>query len=958
MATVKRLSDLTSYTEVLPYASELFGIYQPLLGWKSRRITERLDDGLERDRGAALDQLKSQFGGLYKITYGDDRSAKVELDIGLLDRRVLRRFDSVLLQALAKSVPGHDEAKPDVWAKAIDKAILKKTLGGVVVPALTALYAKRAKGDLPVPLTAAAGRMIDSDKSGSIFKTAFEQQVAYESRIAGALLFLVENKDVSSLVDVFYGSTDNTPRALELARVLSANDAVDAALDISTLDPTEQEELQRVTLSPISVVHLFRQYFFELDSFLGTPVGHVWLSPGSTVELVEVQTRRTVVEKTLEQSTERKLESSTETTDSEEISDAVKEDNKEDVSKGASLSATYSGVIASASYDLRRSQQTSREEAHKRTRQQTEKLSSEIRQNFKSTFRTISETVDTSSKRYVLANTTDELINYELRRKMRQVAVQVQDVGSYLCWQTYVDGPGASLGVAKLVHIAKPADLDGLPAPEEVPLLLPFAEDRVITLPFVSVANNADNKGEVYVDGVESNNSDDGFWFTDGDLEKIQADFEISCVCPRGGYVLSAVELDGQGNPVYASLDGTIQNGATDSKFTIHLDSVDFQGQNSVQVALKLHWAPTDAANAEAVEANKQNVAAFRAAEAAAYQKAFVDNFRDRTKLTHAIDRRPSDDLREEERIVIYRALIQDLLTKGIPMPDDRTRHVVAELVNSIFDVDKMLYFVAPEWWRPRERDYSQQLGSKPRPPRGAIFDRDALTVGMTKRVFGAAATANATANAPTVASSTVGWGGVDDPNRDNYFITEDSQPARFGSSLGWLMQLDGDNMRNAFLNAPWVKAVIPIRPGKEEAAINWLKGVEGFNGIDAGDIYQTANADEKDITGNPLNGQPMIDVIKDLAKKIRRKHEQGIENGQYPKQSEVSDPQLVDADNVVTSTPIDRVYEHGFYPLREGFRANVTGDYEIFDQWLEVLPTDQVVPVEVEYDPKTGRQV
>lgn len=27
-----------------------------------------------------------------------------------------------------------------------------------------------------------------------------------------------------------------------------------------------------------------------------------------------------------------------------------------------------------------------------------------------------------------------------------------------------------------------------------------------------------------------------------------------------------------------------------------------------------------------------------------------------------------------------------------------------------------------------------------------------------------------------------------------------------------------------------------------------------------------------------------------------------------------------------------------------------------IFDEWLEVLPTDQVVAVEVQYDPKTGK--
>ena len=35
--------DLKPYEGVLPYASELYGIYQPLLGWKSQR-TDRLPD--------------------------------------------------------------------------------------------------------------------------------------------------------------------------------------------------------------------------------------------------------------------------------------------------------------------------------------------------------------------------------------------------------------------------------------------------------------------------------------------------------------------------------------------------------------------------------------------------------------------------------------------------------------------------------------------------------------------------------------------------------------------------------------------------------------------------------------------------------------------------------------------------------------------------------------------------
>ena len=57
-----------------------------------------------------------------------------------------------------------------------------------------------------------------------------------------------------------------------------------------------------------------------------------------------------------------------------------------------------------------------------------------------------------------------------------------------------------------------------------------------------------------------------------------------------------------------------------------------------------------------------------------------------------------------------------------------------------------------------------------------------------------------------------------------------------------------------------------------------------------------------------------------------------------------------------MSSTPIDKVYEHGFYPLKGGFKAITERPFEIASQWIEILPTDQIVPVEVRYDPKTGR--
>src|SRR5262249_55674541 len=83
--------------------------------------------------------------------------------------------------------------------------------------------------------------------------------------------------------------------------------------------------LADVVLSPIGILHLFRKYFFELDSMLGPPVGHVWLSPGSTVELVESTVRRRLEERTIEASLEvtQKSESTVETKD--ELSEAVKQ---------------------------------------------------------------------------------------------------------------------------------------------------------------------------------------------------------------------------------------------------------------------------------------------------------------------------------------------------------------------------------------------------------------------------------------------------------------------------------------------------------------------------------------------------------------------------------------------------------------------------------------------------------
>src|SRR5207248_10013853 len=117
--------------------------------------------------------------------------------------------------------------------------------------------------------------------------------------------------------------------------------------------------------------------------------------------------------------------------------------------------------------------------------------------------------------------------------------------------------------------------------------------------------------------------------------------------------------------------------------------------------------------------------------------------------------------------------------------------------------------------------------------------------------------------NYNTVTGNLTSWSDLE-IRSDNYFITDKSHYARMGSSLGWLLQLDGDDMRNAFLNAPWVKAVIPIRPGKELEAINWLQQmhVEGTDGLD--NLYEAPEKELQKIRAAlKIQDVTLVDAIK-----------------------------------------------------------------------------------------------
>jgi hypothetical protein len=54
-------------------------------------------------------------------------------------------------------------------------------------------------------------------------------------------------------------------------------------------------------------------------------------------------------------------------------------------------------------------------------------------------------------------------------------------------------------------------------------------------------------------------------------------------------------------------------------------------------------------------------------------------------------------------------------------------------------------------------------------------------------------------------------------------------------------------------------------------------------------------------------------------------------------------DQSSTDIKNVLNT---ETVYQNGFDPLQGGFNATPAA-FKVFDQWIEVLPTEQIVAVE-----------
>ena len=709
--------DLEKFRGQYPYGSELFGIYQTLIGWRGARARTWFLTGYARDRKALRDSIvRNMIGDADAVPNADGVLDKIgRINIGRANDQP--KYGSMLVRVLAPHLEGGNPDDPAFWKGKLTDDLLAAALNRDVRDEALAMM-KRNDND-------PAGAMLLKQNPIQARSQRTLNFINTESAVAGQLKALRDNGAASELKQMFFLHSTAADRIKQAAAALNN------VSPFWQLDPLDV--LSGTIVSPIGVIHLFRQYFFELDSFLGSAVGHVWVAPHTTVELVEINKRRTVTEQMIDQSTFTHLEQYDESFSLEDLHEAVTQANQHDLSFGASVSGSHSWIVgsvqASASMDYHSTQSESRLAVHDLMRQQTQRVASIMDKSIHTTFKTVADVSEISSKKYVVSNPGDEVINYELRRKMRRVAVQVQDIGTYLSWQSFVDDPGRELGIANLVHIAEPPNLANIPHPNMIVPKPPITTTEVISVPFQPQAkagcDAADwgDTDQIWENGIESSIG------VADDVESIQSWFPQKFKAPDKDYKLADVEPTSMGDArfsiytdtpnVYPETDGFFG-------FILSMDYADFHDNNSIAVSLKLTWESREDLNAIKAE-NDKRMSTFVAKEKRAYEDAYVKAAQERVNQASKIVPRPYEDLRQEERIAVYRRLVQSLapdrikkddaeIRKGkkfsYPPMSDQTRHAWSEILNRIFDMDKMLYFVAPEWWKPRARQ-SQAFGSE-----------------------------------------------------------------------------------------------------------------------------------------------------------------------------------------------------------------------------------------------------
>jgi hypothetical protein len=606
-------------------------------------------------------------------------------------------------------------------------------------------------------------------------------------------------------------------------------------------------------LSPIGVAHFYRQLYFNLDEGVGPIEEAFTIAPLETFEISLQTSRRQTHEETMETGFQLVTEASEESRNLEEVSDKVSSMIQRDANAAIAASASYTAptwqLSVSGSANLSQSSQRARDETSKKLKDITKRASERITKSFTLRTHRVEELFSMTTTRRVIENHTEHPVSYGLRRVLRRVRVKVQDLGPRLVWQIYVPDPGAGLALSRFVHLA-----------EAQPVTVPDVPPGVRPPPKGGTESGSTVAAVEFRTTTKHTTTDPkakeaGYWQSDKPYIKIRipalSDREIKSVVVDSMTDVGDPDPEqDRGEPV-PLIYGKLTPAPTEGVYTMEID-IRAADSYSVNVNYTYVWEPSAAAikewEKEVATARQQLNATLNRDE---FQKSF-ERARAMITATSEISSRPAADMRREERYeVMNRIIARIYATDRTPA---KASPLEIESFHRFFDIDGMFIYTHPSWWKPR---YTR-TGPMPATP---------------------------------------------------YEVTSESQPARMGRSLGWRMQLDGDVRRNEFLNSPWVRACIPLRPGRERDATQWLADhVEGDVGFD-------------------LTASPLKELFDDIEKFRKNEASLGVNGPDYV---------------TVSSTPGApgaALTPQNLFPIVDQFDVTVPTDGFVYDELQIEVP-------------------
>jgi hypothetical protein len=645
------------------------------------------------------------------------------------------------------------------------------------------------------------------------------------------------------------GQLDTLPASEARKQVLETKQQYlgpDAA-DVFKVDITA--ELAAV-LSPLGIAHFYRQLYFNLDEGVGPIEEAFTIAPLETLEVVYETTRRQIHEEVLETGLETTAEAEVESHNLEEISDKVSSMIQRDMTAAMSASASYTTptfqIGVSASGNLSESTQRGREEASRRLKEVTKRASERITKTFTLRTRTVDELSTAARTRRLIKNDAEHPVSYGLRRVLRRVLVKVQDLGPRLVWQVYLRDPGKGLAKSRFVHFAGAQPISVPDLPPGVPARPQGGTETgsaTCAVKFTGTTTTATSPDQPLEPSLFT-----GQAFVTLEIAAPADRDVVAVVVDSMSDVGDPNPKNDRGEPAPLKY-GQVTFDAATNKTSI---KIDIRAGDSMSVAVNYTytWKPSAQALAEWEKQRKAVVDQLSAqAGREEFQKAFE---REKALITERskIRPRPAADLRREERYELMERLVARLFAAPSSPADPTPLEI--ESFHRLFDVEGIFSYTHPAWWKPR-------------------YTRDGPVMSLPE-----------------------------------YEITSESEPVPMGRSLGWALQLDGDARRNEFLNSPWARVCVPIRPGREREAARWLaQFVEGDVGFDISSA------------GSPF--KKLLDAIATV-----RKNESGLG---------VKGPDYVEVGTAVPTGSPGPLSPQTVYPVIDEFEATVPTDGFVYDE-------------------------